>query len=148
MTRIRLNQEYRNKIANRIKVHLQQEDTHEKQTYDNLKGDQIQLNDDAWNMAQKIVRRTYTEDDVAKAWYLQNKFENVDTIAKDSCFHFHYMGKKETRDYDNNQQIEDATIERHFDFRLNGSIDTDNNYSSSVQAIDLSRQYSLPIKSN
>jgi hypothetical protein len=110
---------------------LQQEDTHEKQTYDNLKGDQIQLNDDAWNMAQKIVRRTYTEDDVAKAWYLQNKFENVDTIAKDSCFHFHYLGKKETRDYDNNPQIEDATIERHFDFRLNGSIDTDNNYSSS-----------------
>ena len=32
MSRIRLNQEYRNKIANRIKVHLQQEDTHEKQT--------------------------------------------------------------------------------------------------------------------
>ena len=131
MTRIRLNQEYRNKIANRIKVHLQQEDTHEKQPYDNLKGDQIQLNDDAWNMAEKIVRRHYTEDDVAKAWYLQNKFENVDTIAKDSCFHFHYMGKKETRDYDNNPQIEDATIERHFDFRLSGSIDLNNNYSSS-----------------
>ncbi|GAG43371.1 unnamed protein product, partial [marine sediment metagenome] len=108
-----------------------QEDTHEKQTYDNLKGDQIQLNDDAWNMAQQIVRRTYTEDDVAKAWYLQNKFENVDTIAKDSCFHFHYIGKKETRDYDNNLQIEDATIERHFDFRLGGSIDLNNNYSSS-----------------
>ena len=131
MSRIRLNQEYRNKIANRIKVHLQQEDTHEKQTYDNLKGDQIQLNDDAWKMAEKIVRRHYTEDDVAKAWYLQNKFENVNTIAKDSCFHFHYMGKKETRDYDNNPQIEDATIERHFDFRLSGSIDLNNNYSSS-----------------
>ena len=40
MTRIRLNQEYRNKIANRIKVHLQQEDTQEKQTKDNLKGEQ------------------------------------------------------------------------------------------------------------
>ena len=131
MSRIRLNQEYRNKIANRIKVHLQQEDTHEKQVYDNLKGDQIQLNDDAWKMAEKIVRRHYTEDDVAKAWYLQNKFENVDTIAKDSCFHFHYMGKKETRDYDNNLKIEDATIERHFDFRLGGSIDLNNNYSSS-----------------
>ena len=131
MTRIRLNQEYRNKIANRIKVHLQQEDTHEKQTYDNLKGDQIQLNDDAWNMAQKIVRRHYTEDDVAKAWYLQNKFDNVKTIAKDSCFHFHYMGKKETRDYDNNAKIEDATIEGHFDFRLNGNLDVDNNSSYS-----------------
>ena len=80
---------------------------------------------------KKIVRRHYTEDDVAKAWYLQNKFENVDTIAKDSCFHFHYLGKKETRDYDNNPQIEDATIERHFDFRLSGSIDLNNNYSSS-----------------
>ena len=131
MSRIRLNQEYRNKIANRIKVHLQQEDTHEKQTYDQLKADQIQLNDDAWKMAEKIVRRHYTEDDVAKAWYLQNKFENVNTIAKDSCFHFHYMGKKETRDYDNNLKIEDATIEKHFDFRLNGSIDVGNNYSSS-----------------
>ena len=131
MTRIRLNQEYRNKIANRIKVHLQQEDTHEKQTYDNLKGDQIQLNDDAWNMAQKIVRRHYTEDDVEKAWYLQNKFENVNTIAKDSCFHFHYLGTKEDRDYDNNPITKEATIERHFDFRLNGSIDLNNNYSSS-----------------
>jgi len=131
MSRIRLNQEYRNKIANRIKVHLQQEDTVEKQNYDNLKGDQMQLNDDAWDMAKKIVRRHYTEDDVAKAYYLQNKFENVSTIAKDSCFHFHYLGKKETRDYDNNLQIEDATIEKHFDFRLNGSIDEDNNYSSS-----------------
>ena len=34
---------------------------------------------------------------------LQNKFENVSTIAKDSCFHFHYMGKKKNKlDYDNN----------------------------------------------
>ena len=105
MSRIRLNQEYRNKIANRIKAHLQQEDTHEKQTYDNLKGDQIQLNDDAWKMAEKIVRRHYTEDDVEKAYYLQNKFENVSTIAKDSCFHFHYMGNVEERDYDNNPVI-------------------------------------------
>ena len=129
MTRIRANQEYRNKVANRIKQHLFQEDTHEKQTYDQLKADQIQLNDDAWNMAEKIVRRTYTDEDVEKAWYLQNKFENVSTIAKDSCFHFHYMGKKETRDYDDNLKIEDATIEKHFDFRLNGSIDSENNYS-------------------
>ena len=129
MSRIRLNQEYRNKIANRIKAHLQQEDTHEKQTYANLKGDQIQLNDDAWKMAEKIVRRHYTEDDVEKAYYLQNKFENVSTIAKDSCFHFHYMGNVEERDYDNNPVIREKAIEKHFDFRLSGSFDTDNNNS-------------------
>ena len=130
MSRIRLNQEYRNKIANRMRVHLEQEDTVEKQTYDNLKGDQIQLNDDAWKMAEKIVRRHYTLDDVAKAQYLQDKFENVSTIAKDSCFHFHYLGTKEDRDYDNNPITKEDTIESHFDFRLNGSIDVDNNYSS------------------
>jgi len=130
MSRIRLNQEYRNKIANRMRVHLEQEDTVEKQTYDNLKGDQIQLNDDAWKMAEKIVRRHYTLDDVAKAQYLQDKFENVSTIAKDSCFHFHYLGMKEDRDYDNNPITKEDTIESHFDFRLNGSIDVDNNYSS------------------
>ena len=130
MSRIRLNQEYRNKIANRMRVHLEQEDTVEKQNYDNLKADQIDINDNAWNMAKKIVRRHYTEDDVAKAYYLQNKFENVSTIAKDSCFHFHYLGTKEDRDYDGNPITKEDTIESHFDFRLNGSIDTESNYSN------------------
>ena len=131
MSRIRLNQEYRNKIANRMRVHLEQEDTVEKQKYDNLKANQIDINDNAWKLAEKIVRRHYTLDDVAKAQYLQDKFENVDTIAKDSCFHFHYIGTKETRDYDNNPKIEEATIEKHFDFRLNGSFDTESNSSYS-----------------
>ena len=129
MSRIRLNQEYRNKIANRMRVHLEQEDTIEKQKYDNLKAQQIDINDNAWKVAEKIVRRHYTEDDVQMALYLQNKFENVDTVAKDSCFHFHYMGTKEDRDYDNNPITKEATIEKHFDFRLNGSLDTDNNDS-------------------
>ena len=129
MSRIRLNQEYRNKIANRMRVHLEQEDTIEKQNYDNLKAQQIDINDNAWKMAEKIVRRHYTLDDVAKAQYLQNKFENVDTIAKDSCFHFHYLGTKEDRDYDNNVVVKEAYIESDFDFKLNVSIDVDSNDS-------------------
>jgi len=82
-------------------------------------------------VAEKIVRRHYTEDDVEKAYYLQNKFENVSTIAKDSCFHFHYMGEKEERDYDNNVKIVPSTIEKHFDFKLNGTYDIENNSSYS-----------------
>ena len=142
MARIRLNNEYRNKIANRIKVHLQQEDTQEKRRYDSLKADQIQINDDAWKMAEKIVRRHYTEEDVEKAYYLQNKFENVSTIAKDSCFHFHYLGTKEKRNYDNELVgvEENVPIEKHFDFRLNGSIDEENNYSHNK---DLSYGFAL-----
>jgi hypothetical protein len=112
-----------------MRVHLEQEDTIEKQNYDKLKGEQIDLNDNAWKVAEKIVRRHYTDDDVAKAQYLQDKFENVDTIAKDSCFHFHYMGTVEERDYDNKPVVREKAIEKHFDFRLNGSIDTDNNDS-------------------
>ena len=129
MSRIRLNQEYRNKIANRMRVHLEQEDTIEKQNYDNLKAQQIDINDNAWKLAEKIVRRHYTDDDVKMAYHLQNKFENVSTIAKDSCFHFHYLGTKEDRDYDNNLVVKEANIESHFDFKLNGSIDVDSNDS-------------------
>ena len=141
MSRIRLNQEYRNKIANRMRVHLEQEDTIEKQNYDNLKADQIDINDNAWKMAEKIVRRNYTDDDVAKAYHLQNKFENVNTIAKDSCFHFHYLGTVEDRDYDNNPITKEKNIEKHFDFRLNGDLDIDNN--SSYSRDDNSYGYAL-----
>jgi len=141
MARIRLNQEYRNKIANRMRVHLEQEDTQEKIKYDNLKADQIDINDNAWKVAEQIVRRHYTEDDVKKAYYLQNKFENVSTIAKDSCFHFHYLGTKEKTNYNGEKTIEEnVPIESHFDFRLNGDIDTDSNYSSNK---DLSYSFAL-----
>ena len=123
MSRIRLNQEYRNKIANRMRVHLEQEPTQEKTKYDELKADQIELNDNAWNLAETIVRKHYTPSDVEKAYYLQNKFENVETIAKDSCFHFHYLGQVEDRDYDNKPIMKQDTIEEHFDFWLNGEFE-------------------------
>ena len=121
MSRIRLNQEYRNKIANRMRVHLEQEPTQEKTKYDELKADQIELNDNAWDLAETIVRKHYTPEDVKMAYHLQNKFENVSTIAKDSCFHFHYLGQVEDRDYDNKPIMKEDTIEEHFDFRLNGA---------------------------
>jgi len=41
------------------------------------------------------------------------------------------MGQAEERDYDNNVRMVEKPIEKHFDFRLNGSFDIDNNYSSS-----------------
>ena len=130
MARIRLNHEYRNKVGLRIKQHLFQEDTQEKKKYDTLKAEQVDITDKAWSVAEKIVRRHYTDEDVEKAYYLQNKFENVSTIAKDSCFHFHYLGTKEKRNYDNQIEIEEnVPIEKHFDFRLSGSFDTDNNDS-------------------
>jgi len=112
-----------------MRVHLEQEPTQEKNKYDGLKADQIEINDKAWKLAEKIVRRHYTPEDIVKARYLQNKFENVDTIQPDSCFHFHYLGTVEDRDYDNNVKIVEKNIEKHFDFRLTGSTDVENNSS-------------------
>ena len=80
MSRIRLNQEYRNKVNSRMRVHLEAEDTQERNSYVDLKADQLEINDNAWKLAEQIVRKHYTPEDIVKAKYLQDKFENVDLI--------------------------------------------------------------------
>ena len=121
MARLRLNQEYRNKIANRMRVHLEQENTQEKEKFFQLREQMKPLQDQTWKLAQEIVSRHYTPNDIKMAYHLQNKFDNVDTIAKDSCFHFGYQGQIE--DYENDKPImKDKYIENHFDFKLDGNI--------------------------
>ena len=116
MSRIRLNQDYRNKIANRMRVHLEQENTQEKEAYLKAREEMKPLQDITWKLAEQIVRRHYTPEDVKMAKHLQNKFENVDTIAKDSCFHFGYMGKVEDRDENDKVEMRDKFIESHLIF--------------------------------
>jgi len=122
MSRIRLNQEYRNKIATRMRVHLEQEDTQEKEKFFQLREQMKPLQDQTWKLADEIVSRHYTPEDIKMAYHLQNKFENVDTIAKDSCFHFGYQGQVEDRDEHDNVVMKDKYIESHFDFKLDGNI--------------------------
>jgi hypothetical protein len=122
MSRIRLNGEHRNKIANRMRVHLEAEDTQEKEAYLKAREEMKPYQDTTWKLAEQIVRRHYTPEDVKMAYHLQNKFENVDTIAKDSCFHFGYQGQVESRDENDKPIMKDKYIESHFDFRLNGNI--------------------------
>ena len=120
--RLRLNQEYRNKIANRMRVHIEAEHTQEREKYFQARENMKPLQDNAWNLAHSIVRRTYTEDDVKMARYLQNKFDNVNTIAPDSCFHFGYMGHKEERDENDKPKQVEARISEHFDFKIDGNV--------------------------
>ena len=138
MSRIRLNQEYRNKIANRMRVHIEQENTQEKEKFfqerENFKAHQ----DATWQLAQECVSRQYPKADVDMAHYLQDKYENVNTIAKDSCFHFGYMGKPEEKDE------EDKYISKHFDFKLNGdmdNIDRQDNENYQPQSRDFAYAY-------
>jgi len=122
MARLRLNQEYRNKISNRMRVHLEQEETQEKEKFFQLRENMKPLQDQTWNLAKEIVSRHYTPEDIKMAYHLQNKFENVDTIAKDSCFHFGYHGQVESSDKEEKPIMIDKYIESHFDFKLNGNI--------------------------
>jgi hypothetical protein len=122
MARLRLNQEYRNKISNRMRVHLEQENTQEKENFYQLRENMKPLQDQTWKGIEKIVSRHYTPEDIKMAYHLQNKFENVDTIAKDSCFHVGYHGQVEERDEHDNPIMKDQFIESHFDFKLNGNI--------------------------
>ena len=116
MTRIRLNAEKRNKIANRMRVHLEAEDTQEKEKFFQARENFKPLQDKTWELAKVCVERQYPKEDVEMAHYLQDKYPNVNTIAKDSCFHFGYMGKPDEADE------EDKYISKHFDFRLNGDL--------------------------
>ena len=117
MSRIRLNQEYRNKGGHRFRTHLEQEDTQEKEKFFQCRENFKEHQDKTWELAKLCVSRQYPLKDVQMAHYLQDKYPNVNTIAKDSCFHFGYMGKPEEKDE------EDKYITKHFDFRLNGDYD-------------------------
>jgi len=117
MSRIRLNHEYRNKVGIKMKSYNEQEDTQEKEDFFQKRENFKAIQDKVWELAKICVTRQYPTKDVEMAHYLQDKYPNVNTIAKDSCFHFGYMGKPE----EDNE--EDKYISKHFDFRLNGDID-------------------------
>ena len=117
MSRLRLNQELRNKAGSRFKVHFEAENTQEREDFFRNREEFKAIQDKTWELAKVCVARQYPYKDVSMAQYLQDKYPNVNTVAKDSCFHFGYMGKPEEADE------QDKYISKHFDFRLNGDID-------------------------
>jgi len=134
MARVRNNQGHRNKILNIfMRPFLEQEHTQEKEAFDQARETVKPLQDKTWQLASNIVGRFYTPNDVKMAYHLQNKFPNVNTIAKDSCIHFGYMNKADGEEnesdrdghymHDNRHEDEDDKyITKHFDFRLDGNI--------------------------
>jgi len=136
MARVRNNQGHRNKILNVfMRPYLEQENTQEREGFLAARETVKPLQDKTWKLASNIVGRFYTPNDVKMAYHLQNKFPNVNTIAKDSCFHFGYMSKKdgEENEYEqeeysgNHDEQDDKYITKHFDFRLDGNINGSEN---------------------
>ena len=98
MARVRNNQGHRNKVANVfIRPYIEQENTQEREAFLQAREKIKPLQDKTWQLAKQIVSRHYTPEDIKMAYHLQNKFDNVNTIAKDSCFHFGYMAKKRVK---------------------------------------------------
>ena len=64
MARLRLNQEYRNKIANRLRVHLEQENTQEKEKFFQERESFLDKQNATWELAKECVTRQYPKDDV------------------------------------------------------------------------------------
>ena len=135
MARVRNNQGHRSKILNVfMRPYLEQENTQEREGYLQARELIKPLQDKTWKVAEKIIRRHYTDEDVKMAYHLQNKFDNVTTIAKDSCFHFGYMNKADgdvSKDdgqyadenrHDDSDDEDNKYITKHFDFRLDGNI--------------------------
>jgi len=100
-----------------LRVHLEQENTQEKEKFFQERESFLDKQNATWDLAKQCVTRQYPKDDVKMAHYLQDKYPNVNTIAKDSCFHFGYMAKKDATDDDDKYET------KHFDFRLNGDFD-------------------------
>ena len=104
-----------------MRVHLEQENTQEKEKFFQLRESFLDKQNATWKLAQECVTRQYPKKDVDMAHYLQDKYPNVNTIAKDSCFHFGFMAEQG----DNNlrEDEESKYVSKHFDFRLNGDVD-------------------------
>ena len=100
-----------------MRVHLEQENTQEKEKFFQERESFLDKQNKTWELAKQCVERQYPKEDVKMAHYLQDKYPNVNTIAKDSCFHFGFMKKKDATDEDDKYET------KHFDFRLNGSVD-------------------------
>ena len=140
MARVRNNQGHRNKILNIfMRPFLEQEETQEREAFLQARETVKPLQDQTWQLAKQIVSRHYTPEDIKMAYHLQNKFPNVNTIAKDSCFHFGYMAKKDGDEDDRNGKYadenrhseyadeDDKYVTKHFDFRLDGNINGSEN---------------------
>ena len=144
--RIRLNQEYRNKIAKRIELGLDQEITIEKEKYLQLREQIKPLQDKTWELMYSIGRENYPQEDVDMAWHLQKKYDNVNTIAPDSCFHVAYETIRTEDKLDYNGNVKEAKgqpmqVEEHFDFKVDGSVSNSNNQEARTSGNNFAYAY-------
>ena len=71
MSRIRLNQEFRNKIGTRMRVHLEQEQTQEKEKFFQERESFLDKQNATWELAKECVTRQYPK--MMSRWHITCK---------------------------------------------------------------------------
>ena len=123
MRKIRMNTEFRNKILNRYVESAEKENTQEREGYLQAREDVDKAYNIAFPLAQKVVSRSYPEEDVNTCKSLKKKYgQPLDVVAKDKCFYFSYA--KENLEEDEDES--DRNVSEHFDFGLYGSVGQEN----------------------
>ena len=119
MARVKMNNEYRGKIFNSSKNSLENNSFNAKresylQTLEQVKIDYPKY----FDIAETIVKRSYPKEHCDTLQYFKGLYGSpCDVVAKDSCYYFSYTDKDAVDE--NGEPIEN---QKHFDFKLNGSL--------------------------
>ena len=91
MSKIRMNTEFRNKFLNRYVDYAEKEITQESDAFNDAREKVDSIYPKAFELATKVVKRSYPEEDVATCRTLKQKYgQPLDVVAKDKCFYFSY----------------------------------------------------------
>ena len=125
MTRIRLNNEYRQKFFNRIKHVFEEENTQEKEGYLQARENVDEAYSKVFPLAKEVVERTNLPEDVKVLQGFKKKYGSpCDVVAKDKCFYFATTSEEADEERDDvDTDDEKKTVQSHFDFGLYGSLD-------------------------
>ena len=117
-----MNTEFRNKILNRYIESAENENTQEREAFNQARENVDYAYPKAFELAKAVVKRSYPEEDVLTCRTLKKKYgDPLDVVAKDKCFYFSYARENPSED-------EDKEVSEHFDFGLYGDLG-DSNYS-------------------
>ena len=129
-----MNTEYRNKLYNRIKDVFEKEDTQERQGYLEARENFENQQTTAFELARKVVERSYPKEDVATLRKFKKKYgDPCDVVAKDKCFYFSH-----SEDVDDEGDTKET--KSHFDFGLYGNLNG-NEYGDSEERDHFAHAY-------
>ena len=119
MARVKMNNEYRTKIKNLSRNSLENNTFNTKresyfQTLEQVKVDYPKY----FDTAKTIVKRAYPKEHCDTLQYFKSLYgQPCDVVANDSCYYFAYTDKDAV---DENGDLKEN--QKHFDFKLNGSL--------------------------